>query len=201
MKILFIGDSITDSERNKNDPADLGDGYVKLLSEKLPPLYEDKTFTFVNRGISGNKIGDIAARLDECLAEKADIVILLAGINDVLHKYTEGTIFDSQLFEQTYLQVVQKIKESGTVLIIAEPFLLDVPDKKRMRKDFDMVLAAVKRIEAQYADAYIALDEIFAGVSMSVSVSAYSLDGIHPTHRGARLIADNLIKKIRPFID
>ena len=64
-----------------------------------------------------------------------------------------------------------------------------------------MVLAAVKRIEAQYADAYIALDEIFAGVSMSVSVSAYSLDGIHPTHRGARLIADNLIKKIRPFID
>ena len=139
--------------------------------------------------------------MDECLAEKADIVILLAGINDVLHKYTEGTIFDSQLFEQTYLQVVQKIKESGTVLIIAEPFLLDVPDKKRMRKDFDMVLAAVKRIEAQYADAYIALDEIFAGVSMSVSVSAYSLDGIHPTHRGARLIADNLIKKIRPFID
>ena len=64
MKILFIGDSITDAGRNYGDPADLGEGYVSLLAEKLRPLYEDKQFTFVNRGVSGSRIADILARLE-----------------------------------------------------------------------------------------------------------------------------------------
>ena len=201
MKILFIGDSITDAGRNYGDPADLGEGYVSLLAEKLRPLYEDKQFTFVNRGVSGSRIADILARLDDCLAEKAEIVILLEGINDVWHKFTVGTPFDGQAFAEDYEKTVKKIKESGAKLIIAEPFLLNVPDKKRFRKEFDPEVAAIKKIADQYADAYIAFDEIFTGVSKSVSISAYSADGIHPTHRAARLIADNLIKKIRPFLD
>lgn len=202
MKILFIGDSITDANRDENDPASLGDGYVALLAEKLRPLYEGKEFTFVNKGVSGNHIADIAARLDaDCLAQKADVVVLLAGVNDVWHKYSEGTDYDPKAFAECYEEVAKKIKESGAKLIIAEPFLLDVPDKKRLRRDFNTAVAAVKAAAEKYADAYIALDEIFAGVSQSVSVSAYSADGIHPTHRAARLIADNLIKKIRPFID
>ena len=201
MKILFIGDSITDAGRDRNDPAGLGTGYVSLFAEKLAPLYEDTQFVFVNRGVSGDRIFDIAARLDGCLAEKADIVVLLAGINDVWHKYTDGLNFDPEAFAECYASVAQKIKDSGAKLVIAQPFLLNVPDKKRMRREFDLVLKGVQAAADKYADAYVALDEIFAGVSQSVSVSAYSPDGIHPTHRAARLIADNLIKKIRPFID
>lgn len=200
MKILFIGDSITDADRDKNNAADLGDGYVSLLAEKLKPLYEDISFTFVNRGVSGSRISDVEARLDADLSEKADIVILLAGINDVWHKYLNGTEFDPAAVAACFDRVAEKVKQSGAKLIIAEPFLLDVPDKKRFRREFNMVLDAVHDVATKYADAYIALDEIFAGVSKSVSVSAYSADGIHPTHRAARLIADNLIKKIRPFI-
>lgn len=200
MKILFIGDSITDAGRDRNDPAGLGTGYVSLFAEKLAPLYEDTQFVFVNRGVSGDRIFDIAARLDGCLAEKADIVVLLAGINDVWHKYTDGLNFDPEAFAECYASVAQKIKDSGAKLVITQPFLLNVPDKKRMRREFDLVLKGVQAAADKYADAYVALDEIFAGVSQSVSVSAYSPDGIHPTHRAARLIADNLIKKIRPFI-
>ena len=200
MKILFIGDSITDADRDRNDPAGLGTGYVSLFAEKLAPLYEDTQFVFVNRGVSGDRIFDIAARLDGCLAEKADIVVLLAGINDVWHKYTDGLNFDPEAFAECYASVAQKIKDSGAKLVIAQPFLLNVPDKKRMRREFDLVLKGVQAAADKYADAYVALDEIFAGVSQSVSVSAYSPDGIHPTHRAARLIADNPIKKIRPFI-
>lgn len=200
MKILFIGDSITDADRDRNDPAGLGTGYVSLFAEKLAPLYEDTQFVFVNRGVSGDRIFDIAARLNGCLAEKADIVVLLAGINDVWHKYTDGLNFDPEAFAECYTSVAQKIKDSGAKLVIAQPFLLNVPDKKRMRREFDLVLKGVQAAADKYADAYVALDEIFAGVSQSVSVSAYSPDGIHPTHRAARMIADNLIKKIRPFI-
>lgn len=202
MKILFIGDSITDANRDKTDPTDLGEGYVSLLAEKLRPLYENMSFTFVNKGVSGNRIFDIAERLErDCIAENPDIVILFEGINDVWHKYFHGIEFDLDAFSACYESVAAKIKESGAKLIIAEPFLLNVPDKKRFRKEFDPEVAAIKKIADQYADAYIAFDEIFTGVSKSVSISAYSADGIHPTHRAARLIADNLIKKIRPFLD
>lgn len=202
MKILFIGDSITDANRDNTDPTDLGEGYVSLLAEKLRPLYENMSFTFVNKGVSGNRIFDIAERLErDCIAENPDIVILFEGINDVWHKYSHGIEFDLDAFSACYESVAAKIKESGAKLIIAEPFLLNVPDKKRFRKEFDPEVAAIKKIAEKYADAYIAFDEIFTGVSKSVSISAYSADGIHPTHRAARLIADNLIKKIRPFLD
>ena len=202
MKILFIGDSITDANRDKTDPTDLGEGYVSLLAEKLRPLYENMSFTFVNKGVSGNRIFDIAERLEsDCIAENPDIVILFEGINDVWHKYSHGIELDLDAFSACYESVAAKIKESGAKLVIAEPFLLNVPDKKRFRKEFDPEVAAIKKIAEKYADAYIAFDEIFTGVSKSVSISAYSADGIHPTHRAARLIADNLIKKIRPFLD
>lgn len=200
MKILFIGDSITDADRDKSNGADLGDGYVSLLAEKLRPLYEDMTFTFINRGVAGSRIADVEARLEADLAEKPDIVILLAGINDVWHKYLFDTPFDEQSSADSFMRICEKVKDTGAKLIVAEPFLLDVPDKKRFRREFDKLLAAIKGAAQQYADGFIALDEIFAGVSRSVSVSAYSADGIHPTHRAARLIADNLIKKIRPFL-
>ena len=113
MKILFIGDSITDADRDRNDPAGLGTGYVSLFAEKLAPLYEDTQFVFVNRGVSGDRIFDIAARLDGCLAEKADIVVLLAGINDVWHKYTDGLNFDPEAFAECYASVAQKNQRFG----------------------------------------------------------------------------------------
>ena len=100
MKILFLGDSITDAGRDRSDDASLGNGYVSLLAEKLRPLYEDTQFTILNRGVSGDRVFDIAARLEkDCLSEKADAVILFVGVNDVWHKYTEGTQFDGQMFQ------------------------------------------------------------------------------------------------------
>ena len=89
---------------------------------------------------------EIESRGDECLAEKADVVVLLAGVNDVWHKYSHGIEFDLDAFSACYESVAAKIKESGAKLIIAEPFLLNVPDKKRFRKEFDPEVAAIKKI-------------------------------------------------------
>ena len=92
------------------------------------------------------------------------------------------------------------MKGCGAKLIVAEPFLFDVPDKRRFRRAFDEELGVIRSLSEKYADAFVALDEMFAGVSVSVGIAAYSADGVHPTHRAARLIADNLIKRIRKFL-
>lgn len=49
MKIVFTGDSITDSGRNREDGKSLGSGYVKILADKLRPIYPDTDIELVNR--------------------------------------------------------------------------------------------------------------------------------------------------------
>ena len=79
MKIIFLGDSITEGGRDRSDPASLGSEYVDLFYNKLRNLYENTAFTVLNRGVSGDRIADMAARLDtDVLSEKPVAVILLA---------------------------------------------------------------------------------------------------------------------------
>ena len=48
MKIVFFGDSITDCGRDRNDEASLGNGYVKILADKLRPIYPDMDIQLIN---------------------------------------------------------------------------------------------------------------------------------------------------------
>ena len=201
MKIVFFGDSITDCGRDRSDNASLGNGYVGILHEKLKNLYEDVKCEFLNRGIGGDRACDLAARVDkDVVAEKPDVAVVLVGINDVWRKYDSGAEFDLDAFAAAYEEVLKKIKDCGAKLIVVEPFLFDVPDKKRFRREFDPMLGVIRDLAEKYADAFVPLDEMFAGVSQCVGIAAYSADGVHPTHRAARLIADNVIKKIRLFL-
>ena len=201
MKIIFFGDSITEGGRDRSDPASLGNEYVDIFYNKLRNLYEDTSFTVLNRGVSGDRIADLAARLDaDVLSEKPDAVVLLAGVNDVVREYAPGEKFDAEAFAASYGDVLKRIKGSGAKLIVAEPFLFAVPDKKRFRRDFDAALKKIRALAIEYADAHVALDEIFAGVSQNAGIAAYSPDGVHPTHRAERLIADNVIKKLAAFL-
>lgn len=201
MKIVFIGDSITECHRDKADPKSLGDGYVSILYDKLKNLYEDISFEFLNRGISHDRVADVQARVQKDVAdEKPDIVVLLIGVNDVIRKYDSGAELDFDKVAAAYEDTLKQIKACGAKLIAVEPFLLNVPSKRRLRGDFDKLVKIISTAAGQTADAYVPLDEMFAGVSQSVGVAAYSEDGVHPTHRASRLIADNIIKKIKLYL-
>ena len=43
----------------------------------------------------------------------------------------------------------------------------------------------------------IPVDEIFTGVTQDIDPRQFSTDGVHPTHRGCRYIADLLIKELK----
>src|SRR5438874_1013673 len=61
---LFQGDSITDGNRSRNDDWNhvMGHGYQYIIASKLWYDFPKKDFHFFNRGISGNKVPDLAAR-------------------------------------------------------------------------------------------------------------------------------------------
>lgn len=201
MKIVFFGDSITDCGRDRNDLKSLGNGYVKILADKLRPIYPDTDIELINKGVTGDEVGDLLARAEEdVIALKPDAAVIMIGINNTLHKFSCGKEPDFPKLKKELTELIKKLKKAGIVVIFLEPFLLPAPDKLRMRKVFDKELEIINEVCLKYCDEFVAFDEMFNGVAESIPYSEYSLDGVHPTHRGSRLIADTAIKAIRKHL-
>lgn len=201
MRIVFLGDSITDCERDRADINSLGNGYVKILADKLRPIYPDTDIELINKGVAGDEIKDVLARADsDVIALKPDAVVIMAGINDTVHDFKTDKQLDLKKLEGDFKELLKKLKKEGIVIIFLEPFLLPAPDKLRMRKLFSSELAVLNKVALKYADEVVAYDEMFNGLAESIPYTEYSLDGVHPTHRGSRLIADQAIKAIRKHL-
>lgn len=201
MRIVFIGDSITDCGRDRNDANSLGNGFVKVLSDKLRPLYPDTDLELINKGISGDELCDVLNRLKQDVIDlKPDAVVIMIGINNTLHKFSEGKELDLSKFEEDLKTLFTRLKKEGIVVIFLEPFLLPAPDKRRMRKLFEEELKIIDRVAEEQADEFVPYDEMFQGLAESIPYTEYSEDGVHPTHRCSRLIANTAIKAIRKHL-
>lgn len=51
--ILFQGDSITDAERNREEPWSLGTGYALMIAGWFQALFPEINGVFLNRGVGG----------------------------------------------------------------------------------------------------------------------------------------------------
>lgn len=201
MKIIFFGDSITDCDRDRNDEKSLGNGYVKILADKLRPIYPDTDIELINKGVSGNEVCDLLARVQSDVIDlNPDAVVIMIGINNIIHKFKYGKELNFKQFERDLRELLTLLKEAGITVIFLEPFLLPAPDKRRMRKLFDDELKILDRVASEMSDEFVAYDEMFNGLAQSIPYQEYSEDGVHPTHRGSRLIADTAIKAIRKHL-
>ena len=201
MRIVFFGDSITDCDRDRSDETSLGNGYVKVLADKLRPIYPDMDIELYNKGVSGNEVCDLLARVQRDVIDlKPDAVVMMIGINNTLHRFKYGKELNYKLFESDLVTLIKKLKDAGIVVIFLEPFLLPAPDKKRMRSVFDKELEIIQRICVEMCDEFVAYDEMFNGLCESHPYTEYSEDGVHPTFNGSNLIANVAIKAIRKHL-
>ena len=201
MKIVFFGDSITDCDRDRSDVKSLGNGYVKILADKLRPIYPDMDIELINKGVSGNEVCDLLARVQSDVIDlKPDAVVIMIGINNVIHQFKIGKQLDLKQFERDLCALIAALKEAGIVVIFLEPFLLPAPDKKRLRPLFNKELEIVNRICVKECDEFVAFDEMFTGLCETRPYSDYSDDGVHPTFKGSNMIANTAIKAIRKHL-
>ena len=132
-RIVFWGDSITDAGRDRSAETDksgynryLGCGYAQLIQAALGYDFPDE-YEVLNRGISGNRIVDLYARIKADLINlKPDVISILIGINDVWHEYAHQNGVDAEKFELVYDWIIQEIRESlpNAKILILEPFVL-----------------------------------------------------------------------------
>lgn len=201
-KLLFIGDSITDVGRNRNNPDSLGKGYVALIAKALADRDDSERYQLINRGISGNRILDIAERWHaDCVSLEPDVVTLLIGINDTWHNVGDETVFATEAgaeqFEMHYRHLLASLrKKSDARLILMEPFVFPYPeDRKTWRVDLDPKQEIVKRLAEEFDAEWIGLDAYLNAIGAIDGYETLSNDGVHPTKEGHQLIADAWLKQ------
>lgn len=196
--ILFQGDSITDAKRNRaavepNSQPALGKGYAWLAASQLLVDRADDGLKIFNRGISGNKVPDLAARWQaECLDLKPDVLSILIGVNDIWHKL-EGR-YDGAVenYEAGYHALVKLTKEKlpSVSLVICEPFVLRCGSvDEKWFPEFDGYRAAAKRVADQAGALFVPFQDVFDRASKIAPPERWAADGVHPTADGAALMA------------
>ncbi|CAM3365822.1 SGNH/GDSL hydrolase family protein [Marinicrinis lubricantis] len=197
--VLFQGDSITDSGRNRDNGDDLGNGYALMAAAEFSYKYPRHQVKFFNRGISGNRVPDLQRRWqDDCLALKPNVVSIYIGINDTWRRYDSGNPTSAEDFYTNYRQLIIQTKDAlNPKLVLVEPFVLPVREQqKEWREDLDPKIAAVRELAREFADAYVPLDGLFAEASVSREPAYWAPDGVHLSPAGSALVADAWLKAV-----
>ena len=204
--ILFQGDSITDGNRTRNDDWNhvMGHGYAYSIASKLWFEYPSKGFHFLNRGISGNRITDLAARWQtDALDLKPDWLSILVGINDVEVAIKGNTASTTEQFETDYRALLKQTMEKlpDIRLVICEPFILPVG---RVKDKFELYQSEVKkrqevtkRLAEEFKTIYVPFQSAFNGALTKAPADYWIWDGIHPMPAGHELMARFWIDSVR----
>ncbi|MBP3918061.1 MAG: SGNH/GDSL hydrolase family protein [Clostridia bacterium] len=202
MKILFQGDSITDVGRNAGSGSltPIGQGYALLCAATLGAKYPMQ-FTFENRGISGNRIVDVYARIKvDGWNLSPDVFSILIGVNDVWHEFGNQNGVDAERFYRVYKMLVTDTMEQlpHIQMILMEPFVLNCGATAEhwdiFRGETEKRAEAVKQIASECGQIFLPLQKMLDDACGIAPASYWLGDGVHPTTAGHKLIADQWIK-------
>ena len=199
-KILFQGDSITDCGRTRDGINGMGNGYASLVKASLgmdcPNEYE-----FINRGLGGDKIVDIYARIKrDFINLNPDYASIYIGVNDTWKEIVSADGVDTEKFEKIYTMLIDEVQSAcpNIKIIIIGPFVLDgagtcntdeMPDRlDKFRKDIFEKANAARRIAEKYGFPFIDLQSAFDEACKKAPSEYWTAEGVHPTACGHEII-------------
>lgn len=204
--ILFQGDSITDAGRDKknskpNDPWALGQGYSFLAAAGLRHQHAAKNLQCYNRGISGNKVFQLADRWQQdCLALQPDLLSILIGVNDFWHTLSgnyDGTV---EIYEKDFRALLNRTREQlpEVQLVIGEPFVVEegTAVDESWFPDFRRYQQVARQIADEFDAAFIPYQQIFDQAAKEVAPTYWTADGVHPTMAGSQLMARAWLERV-----
>ncbi|MEV8213982.1 SGNH/GDSL hydrolase family protein [Leifsonia sp. NPDC077715] len=201
---VFIGDSITDAGRNRDDPESLGRGYVACIAKELSSLGGATTLT--NLGVGGDRVRDLARRWQTQVLEiDFDLITIAVGINDVWRRFDSDDPTDDTSFERVYRSLAASVIERGKRLSLLEPFCLvsQVEKPTEWLAELAGKQRVIERIAADTGATVVRTHKMLAAAADEYGVEAIAPDGVHPTPRGHALIARawleaNVTRAIQP---
>lgn len=185
MKIVCFGDSLTA-------------GYGVTTKERWSYLLQKKlNCEILNLGINGETTSGMLSRsYDDVILNKPTHVIIMAGTNDLFH-YVKL----SQIEENIKLLLNEAIKYCIIPILATLPPCDTVMCKLKWQDDYDYsnfnnllnqyrlwILKYCYENNLRCIDFYT----VFKQVLNTVNTNQYLLDGIHPTAKGHKLMAQNI---------
>jgi len=204
--ILFQGDSITDAGRERknqlaNNARSFGTGYANIAASWLLEELAGESLSIYNRGISGNKVFQLAERWEaDCIELQPNVLSILIGVNDYWHfrdgKY-DGT---PEVYETDFRKLLTRTKKElpDVKLVICQPFILT--GTSAVDKSWLEPFSAYQEIAAKMAKEFDALwvpfQESFDKALEMAPAVYWAGDGVHPSMAGAQLMAEVWLKSL-----
>ena len=192
-RVVFFGDSITQAGVQRN-------GYIDLLKKRV----DSTKFELFGAGVGGNKVYDLYLRLeDDVLAKKPDLVFIYVGINDVWHKQTSKTGTDYPKYLKFYQALINKIKASGSAVVLCTPSV--VGEKKgganELDADLDKYAEGIRELAVKNNLPLCDLRKAFQTYEeqnnpQDLEKDILTRDRVHLNDKGNQFVADQML----PFI-
>ncbi|MGS0973404.1 MAG: SGNH/GDSL hydrolase family protein [Candidatus Izemoplasmataceae bacterium] len=225
MKILFLGDSITEGVP--------GVSYVDLIKKET-------TYECINRGKGGDTVSSLLRRVRRMSdLSEYDKVVLFAGVNDVFGKLTTIYKVFKQLrkqkwakntgeFEKTYRELLDYLLSYNKNVVLIPPLLIGEDIHNRHNKELKELVNKIHTLSNKYTLDYIDTYKEFVEYLKDKEVSNYlpvsllqvyqdtkikdialidqisherglflTLDGVHLNSKGASIVAGSIIDYVK----
>lgn len=188
--VLFQGDSITEWGRDKsktipNDFSSLGAGYVLLTATEVLRDYATKNLKIYNKGISGNKVYQLADRWNtDTIAIKPNVLSIMIGVNDYWHTLMAGYKGTLDIYRSDYKKLLERTKQAlpGVKLIIGEAYAMKnvkVVDDS-WYPAFDGYRRVAREMAEEFGAAFIPYQSVMDEALKLAPASYWSIDGCIP---------------------
>ncbi len=173
-----------------------------IAASELLYRYAAKNLKIYNKGISGNKVHQLAERWEkDCLELKPNVLSILIGVNDYWH-FLNGTYKGSLETYQNDLSALlhtTKQKMPAVKLIIGEPFA--VRGIKAVNENwypaFDGYRMAAREVANKFEAVFIPYQAIFDRAQKTAPGVYWTHDGVHPSLAGAHLMAHAWMEAVK----
>ena len=205
--ILFQGDSITDAGRNRNNEKPnnnraFGTGYAYLAGARLLNDLPNKKLSIYNRGISGNKVFQLAERWQkDCLDLKPNLLSILIGVNDYWHQRNGKYDGTAEIYKNDLIKLINQTKEifPGVKLVICQPFIVkgtSAVDASWI-EPFKEYQDTAKQISDQFNAIWVPFQKVFDKAVEVAPPTYWTPDGVHPSMAGCQLMAEAWLRAIQ----
>lgn len=198
--ILFQGDSITDAGRSREDDSHLGWGYAIRVKEEME-FEHPNCYRLYNRGISGNRVTDLYARIKEDIINlRPDYMSILIGVNDVWHEFESQNGVSAEKYYKIYAALIEEIKEAlpEVKIMLLEPFTLKGTGNQAYWEEFHQEVLKraekAKSVAKAYDLPFVPLQDKFEEAAKLAPNDYWLVDGVHPTTPGHELIKREWMK-------
>lgn len=199
LTILFAGDSITDSGRDKEQIApgmNLGNGYVKMVDDHYRKTKEENAPIIMNAGVNGNTSEQLVARFKTDVdVHSPDILVMLIGINDYGNRASGAASCAPENYGRQIERIMHDYAYAYYRVILITPFLIeDAGTERRIQlKEYQDIL---RDIVAEYdnvelLDAQAVFDDAIS--KPDYSPAEYTPDQVHLYQKAAQDLTDAVI--------